>query len=408
MRVWLVTAAEPIPSDGVRPMRFMGLASALVARGHEVTIWTQTFFHHTKRHRFESDTEYEAEGYRVIVLRTWGYRKNISLRRYVSHWHFARRLAAAMPLQPQPDVVVAALPPLDTVSAAAAYAERRGIRLVVDVIDPWPDVFVSLLHPRLQRLSRMCVTPLASQARAAMRRAAAITALSSSYASWARSLEADRPIPAATFFPAVHLRRPRETAGANGVRARASDHVRFVYAGALGRSYDVATVIAVAGMLSDAGEGRAEFVIAGAGPGRPALERLASGLPNVRFTGWLGAPQLDDLFASSDVGIACYRRRATQTVSYKLFDYLGAGLPIVSSLDGEMAEILAREGIGWNYPPEDARALSALVKRILDEPATISPMAQRARAFAESHGNAETIYPAMAAFIDGTSGQRMT
>ncbi|TMB57792.1 MAG: glycosyltransferase family 4 protein, partial [Deltaproteobacteria bacterium] len=97
MRVWLVTAAEPIPSDGVRPMRFMGLARALVARGHDVTLWTQTFFHHTKRHRFPTDAEYEAEGYRVVMLRGFGYRKNVSLRRYASHWRFAQRLAAAMP-----------------------------------------------------------------------------------------------------------------------------------------------------------------------------------------------------------------------------------------------------------------------------------------------------------------------
>jgi glycosyltransferase involved in cell wall biosynthesis len=101
--------------------------------------------------------------------------------------------------------------------------------------------------------------------------------------------------------------------------------------------------------------------------------------------------------------VACYRQRATQTVSYKLFDYLGAGLPIISSLDGEMADILEREGIGWNYPPEDARALGALVQTILDHRATVSSMARRARAFAESHGNAETVYPAMAAFIDGTA-----
>src|SRR5207253_5379275 len=114
---WLVTAAEPSPSGGVRPMRFMGLARALAGRGHEVTLWTQTFFHHTKRHRFPADTEYEAEGYRVVVLRAFGYRTNVSLRRYASHWRFAQRLAAEMPARPAPDVVVARRPPLDTGAA---------------------------------------------------------------------------------------------------------------------------------------------------------------------------------------------------------------------------------------------------------------------------------------------------
>ena len=37
MRIWLVSAFEPIPSDGVRPARYMGLASVLLQRGHDVS-----------------------------------------------------------------------------------------------------------------------------------------------------------------------------------------------------------------------------------------------------------------------------------------------------------------------------------------------------------------------------------
>src|SRR5439155_1642902 len=271
VRVWLVPAAEPIRSDGVRPLRFMRLARALAGRGHDVTLWTQTFFHHTKRHRFPTDAEYEAEGYRVVMLRGFGYRKNVSLRRYASHWRFAQRLAAAMPARPAPDVVVTSLPPLDTVAAVAAYCAARAIPFVVDVIDPWPDVFVELLR--------------------------------------------------------------------------------------------------------------------------------AAGLDNVEFLGWLDAGALARLLGTSDLGLACYRRGATQTVTYKLFEYLAAGLPVLCSLAGEMGDVLRRERVGFVYRAEDPADLARVIRDCGDRGA-LAPIAARARRVAETLGDAPRVYRDMARLLE--------
>ena len=401
MRVWLVTAAEPIPSDGVRPMRFMGLARALAGRGHDVTIWTQTFFHHTKRHRFPADTEYAAEGYRVVVLRAFGYRTNVSLRRYASHWRFARRLAAAMPQSPAPDVVISSLPPLDTAAAAADYCARRGIPFLVDIIDPWPDVFVDLLPPALQPAGRVVSSPLRRRAVRIVRSAHAVTAISRRYAAWAEALAAPRPVATAVFHPAVQLgafdplaRDPRDGSA-----------LRVVYAGALGRAYDLDCVIDCARLL--AAEGAAiEFAIAGAGPERARLERRAEGLANVRFLGWLDAPALARLLAASDLGLACYRRDATQTVTYKLFEYAGAGLPIVCSLDGEMGEMIREAGVGCTYRAEDPADLARVLRTEDAARDDVAHMRGRARAFAEARGDAERVYGAMAALLEDAARPR--
>jgi glycosyltransferase involved in cell wall biosynthesis len=391
MRVWLVTAAEPIPSDGVRPMRFMGLARALARRGHDVTVWTQTFFHHTKRHRFPADTEYVAEGYRVVVLRAFGYRTNVSLRRYASHWRFARRLAAAMPARPAPDVVVASLPPLDTAAAVADYCARRAIPFVVDVIDPWPDVFVDLLPPALQPAGRVVSSPLRRRATRIVRSAHTVTAISRRYAAWAEGLAAPRPVATAVFHPAVQL-------GSFDPRARDPHDpgpLRVVYAGALGRAYDVDCVIDCARLL--AAEGAAvEVAVAGDGPERARLERRAAGLTNVRFLGWLEAPALARLLAASDLGLACYRRDATQTVTYKLFEYAAAGLPVVCSLEGEMADMIRAAGVGASYRAEDPADLVRVLRTYDVARDELGRIRRRARAFAEAHGDAERVYGAMA------------
>ena len=394
MRVWLVTAAEPIPSDGVRPMRFMGLARALVARGHDVTLWTQTFFHHTKRHRFPTDAEYEAEGYRVVMLRGFGYRKNVSLRRYASHWRFAQRLAAAMPARPAPDVVVTSLPPLDTVAAVAAYCAARGVPFVVDVIDPWPDVFVELLPAAVQPVARVLSAPLSRQARSIFARAHSVTALSEEYVAWAQRLAAPRALPGAVFYPAADIEGFDRLAGAAATRE--SGPLRVVYAGALGRAYDLDCVLDCAREVGSA----ARFLIAGDGPERERLQARAAGLDNVEFLGWLDAAALARLLASGDVSIACYRPGATQTVTYKLFEYLAARLPVVCSLEGEMGEMIRHEGVGASYRAGDAGDLARVLRALAADRDELGRMASRARRFAEARGDARRVYGDMAGFVD--------
>ena len=398
MRVWLVTAAEPIPSDGVRPMRFMGLARALAARGHEVTLWTQTFFHHTKRHRFPTDTEYQAEGYRVVALRAFGYRRNVSLRRYASHWRFAQRLAVAMPARPAPDVVVASLPPLDTVATVADYCAARAIPFVVDVIDPWPDVFVDLLPPTIRPVGRMLSAPLARRARRIFRLAHSVTGLSEQYVAWARRLAAPRDVPGRVFYPAADIEAFDRLTGAPAPAAEAGP-LRVVYAGALGRAYDLDCLIDCARMLASDDRHAARFLIAGDGPERERLGRRAAGLANVEFLGWLDAGALARLLVASDVSVACYRPGASQTVTYKLFEYLAARLPVVCSLAGEMGAMIAREGVGGSYRAGDAADLARVLRTLTVDRDELGRMAARARCFAEASGDARRVYGAMADFV---------
>ncbi len=410
MKVWLVTAAEPIPSDGVRPMRFMGIAEQLLARGHEVMIWTTSFAHHAKRHRFPVDMTHRVRSnYTVSILRSWGYKKNISLSRFAAHWHFSRRLRSSFPQAARPDVILASLPPLDSVMATIAFGQRHGIPVVVDIIDPWPEVFLSLAPAAGQSLARLALLPLYRQARAIFRGAAAVSSISATYANWAKEVAKQSHLPTAVFYPAV------DVAGFDALvqkcggyqRGGPTTPLRCVYAGALGRSYDVETLIKAARQLFVQGNVNVEFLIAGSGPKAEALQALAQGLPNVQFLGWVGAEGLAELFASAHLGIACYGKRATQTVSYKLFDYLAAGLPIVCSLPGEMGAIIECEEVGRLYPPEDAQALASQIQELAARRDLVAAMSDKARAFAVRCGDTRVVYRQMAQFLEQIAHQTM-
>ena len=50
LRIWIFQTGEPlhIDNDFSRPMRAMNLADKLVAEGHDVTLWSSSFYHQKK------------------------------------------------------------------------------------------------------------------------------------------------------------------------------------------------------------------------------------------------------------------------------------------------------------------------------------------------------------------------
>jgi glycosyltransferase involved in cell wall biosynthesis len=53
----------------------------------------------------------------------------------------------------------------------------------------------------------------------------------------------------------------------------------------------------------------------------------------------------------------------------KLFELMGAGCPIICSVEGEAAELVRRADAGVCIEPEDAEALAAAIERLRgDEP----------------------------------------
>jgi glycosyltransferase involved in cell wall biosynthesis len=206
----------------------------------------------------------------------------------------------------------------------------------------------------------------------------------------------------AAFYPAVDIAYFDELA-ARVPKAPQGDGprpVRFTYAGSMGHTYDVETIVNCARLLMESGFTGAEFCLAGYGPKFSQLQKMAQNLPNVKLLGWLNAEKLAELFVHSDVGLAAYSREATQVVTYKLFDYLVAGLPILCSLRGEMAGLLQEEDIGMTYVSEDAASLADLVKKICSRPAALKSMSRRCRAFAERTGDKRLIYADMASFVE--------
>jgi len=115
--------------------------------------------------------------------------------------------------------------------------------------------------------------------------------------------------------------------------------MKLVYIGNMGSSYDLETVIEAVKRREDL-----SLVLAGEGPKRKALERLAAGCDRIRFAGYLDETGLAQLLSGSEVGLIPMFPSSRVAVPGKLADYAMARLKIVYSLDGETAELVGNAG----------------------------------------------------------------
>jgi glycosyltransferase involved in cell wall biosynthesis len=331
VHVWLINPYGPLPGEGWRDYRFTYAARALAARGHDVTWWTASFDHHTKRFREQTQSDFS-----IGLIPTPAYHRNIGLARLRFERVFAKRMLERGRSLPRPDVIIAADPPQFCGAAGRKLAELHRARFVIDCLDLWPELFVTAAPPVLRPFVRIAVQPLHAMRKKNVRAAALVIAVAKRYR---QTLVADGARNAITIPIGVDvaaLRVPRIP----------HDKLTLVYAGSLGEHYDLDTVFeAVRGMDAD-------VVIAGRGPAEERLRHIAP--PNVRFLGAVAPDELPRIYAAADIGLAPYAAGSTVAMPLKVFDYLAAGLPIVTSLDGDFPAIGYAAG-----DPESFRAAIA-------------------------------------------------
>ena len=372
MRVWIENPFDTLPTEGGRPQRYWLMAAAFAAAGHAVDYWTSDFSHIHKAPR-EIRTG-PSDAVAPLFVPTRPYAKNVSLARIASHRAYARewgRLAEERAASHgKPDVIIVSMPPLATGDVAVGLARKFGAKLVVDVMDAWPDTFYRLLPSGFKWLGRFL---FASARRAARRQLAAadlVTGVAARYEDLARAAGAKAFRLA---YHGVEMTPP--------VRREPSDRLRLVYVGSMGRTYGLEAGVAAVARL-----GNATLDLAGGGEKLESLKALASGLgcaDRVRFHGYLGDAELQALLAACDIGVVPMSGDSCVGVPYKLGDYTRAGLAVASSLDGESLALLADSGAGLRYDPDGsggfglADVVLRLAKRLPEAQAASRRLAER-------------------------------
>lgn len=407
-----------MPTDGahVRLLRTGTLASILVARGHEVVWWTSTFDHARKRARFNADTLIDISNrFRINLLHSVPYRKNVSVSRIVNHCGVARKFLRLAGSDPKPDLILCSLPTLELSSAATEYGKERCIPVVLDVRDLWPDLFVESVPVWGQRIVRLLLYPMFAAVRSACSKAAAITGVTPAFVDWGVSyanrprthLDRDFPLGYSNKVPSKEAIMEAERFWEKQGVTKSKHEFITCFFGTMGRQFELETAIEGARRLKLQNR-PFRFILCGSGENLAFYKRLANGCENVVFPGWVGAAEIWTLMRMSSVGLAPYRSSSNfiNNLPNKPIEYLSAGLPIVSSLKGILKDLLSNYDCGVSYENGNGERLASALSCLYDQPERLRTLSENARALYQEKFVAEKVYGEMSDYLEEVAGTK--
>lgn len=404
-RIAVVTMGVKLGDETRGYTRFRFLSDLLVREGFEVDLITSSFQHWEKAHRDCSKACYQDLPYRVVFIDEPGYTKNLDLARIRSHRVAAKNLRAHFDRTAgEYDLIYAEIPPNDVARACAECADKMGIPFVADINDLWPEAMRMVVNVPV--VSDIAFYPFARDARVVYRLLSGAVGTSDEYAA-RPAADRERPYPKATVYVGNDL-----AAFDEGARAHAHEIVKpdgevwATYAGTLGASYDLATLIEASALLEkDRLEHAARHAserttygptqerphppvrvkILGDGPDRAKLEALASQLEApVDFLGYQDYASMAAYLCASDITVNSLLKSAVQSIVTKIGDYLASGNPLINT--GSSPEFRAKvssDGIGLNVEAENAAALAHAIGELAGNASLRKIMGARGRAVAE-------------------------
>lgn len=411
MRIWLIKIGEPLSTDGAnqRLLRTGLLARLLAARGHDVVWWTSTFNHVRKTHRSPREVELPApDGYRLRLLHGCAYRKNVSLARIRNHRQVARAFARGARREQPPHVIVCSMPTLELSAAAVRWGRAAGVPVVLDIRDLWPDIIVDHAPRWARPAARLVLQPMFRQLRVACRGATAILGITDGIVNWGLDYAGRQRGPLDRSFPLAYSAAEPDSADLARARAywqglgidRREGQFTACFVGSANRRIDLENLVLAARRLRQR-QPQCRIVVSGDGESLHRCKQLAADCPNVIFTGWIGKAEIWALLRLAHVGLVPYpnTRDFVLSIPNKAIEYLSAGLPILTSLDGTLRELIEKHECGVQYSNPGAD-LADQLELLARNPGSLEKMAKNAAALFQRQFVAEQVYADFCRYLE--------
>ncbi len=417
-RIAVVTMGVKLGDETRGYTRFRFLSNLLVEQGFEVDLITSSFQHWEKKQRDTSKACYQNLPYNIVFIDEPGYQRNLDLTRIRSHHAAAENLRTHFENNVgRYSLVYSEIPPNDVARVCVEAAKAQRIPFVADINDLWPEAMRMVINVPI--LSDIAFWPFTRDARIVYRSLSGAVGTSDEYA---RRPAADReePYPHETVYVGNDLGAFDEGARQHmGEVEKPANELWAIYAGTLGASYDIATLIRAAGLLEKrrvahmartGAEGTTQLrrpfpalrvKILGDGPDRESLEELAraENAP-VDFLGYQDYASMAAWLRASDITVNSLVKTAAQSIVTKIGDYLASGKPMINTGSSpEFRAKVANDGFGLNVEAENPEALAAALEELARTPSMRKIMGARGRAIAENEFDQRSSYLAIVNLI---------
>ncbi len=386
------------PPDCPGGTRHHDLGRALTRLAYDVTIFASAFNHSLHRPvRLQGGQPWQVEaveGVRFVWVPTFrhggnGYQRLLNMLSYLSRAYWlGRRLPRLVPGIARPGIVVGCT--VHPFAALAGYllARHHRAHFVMEVRDLWPQTFVDMGVWREGQPQVWFFRRLEQFLYARAERIITLSPLTRDYLAHYSAQWAEKVVYIPNGTDVTRFEDVRAAPRPNGLP------LQVMYAGSMGFKNGVDLIVEAMRIVERAEPGLLQCTLLGDGPERAQLQRAVreQRIGNVRFDGPVPRAEVPGRLATADI-LVLTERKVLYGSSNKLFDYMAAGCPIVSSVFAEHNSPIERARCGISVPPENAAALAEALLTVAHMPAEARlAMGERARAYVRQHND----YPVLA------------
>ena len=369
--------------------RFTYIINLIDKEKYDVELITSSFSHGEKKQRGE--IKIEGLDYKITLIKEPGYKKNVSLKRFYSHYIFAKNVKKYLEKSKNnPDIIYCAVPSLDVAKVVSNFAKKNNVRFIIDIQDLWPEAFKMVFNVPV--ISNIIFAPMERLANKIYSKADDIVAVSDTYVKRAIKVnqKCDKKL---TVFLGTDLEYFDKCKNKDKSE-KDKKNLEIAYIGTLGHSYNIKNIIDAIAILNQKEIENIKFVIMGNGPLEQEFKNYAIE-KNVtcEFTGRLDYEKMIPRLCEADIAVNPIKKGAAQSIINKVGDYAAAGLPVISTQEcTEYKKIVEDYKIGYNVQNDSPEEIAEKILELYNNEELRKEYGKNNRYLAEEKFNRKTNY----------------
>lgn len=383
------------------PTRFFSIAKTFQDAGYGVDVVTSSFEHHEKRQR---DKKLESP-FHIIYIDCTSYKKNVGVLREFSNIVFTEKIRCFLKSSQRYDAIYCSVPPNNIGAAVGRYCYENQIPFIVDVEDLWPEAMSMIIKNRI--VSSAVFRKYLTDAEKTYRYADAVVGTSEEYSLRAMKNN-ERNIPYRTIYVGNDIDRFDEGVRQYSPEIKKNENDLWItYAGSLGVSYDILTLIRCAQDMSDRYP-YVTFQILGSGPRyEEFLEVSKERSCNVHFWGYVKYEKMAAVLEKSDILINSVVKNSSAGIINKIGDYLAAKKPMINTgSNKEFRKKVESGGFGFNVEAENTSELKNAIEILIADRDLRIEMGRKARYIAETQFDRKKTYQHILELAESVMNQK--
>lgn len=357
------------PEPGAPSNRLLSFVNAMVKRGHKVTVVCE--FPNYPSGRLSPKDKWrlfrveDSGSYKIVRTFVITFTRKNNIKRMLFYLSFAFSSFIAALMLNRHDVVFASSPPIFHTFTAMIAAKLKRSKFVLDIRDIWPDAAleVEAIHnERLIKYGSYLERKIYKNAKIIFTTTKGFKKHIDSRGGKGKTIVSYN----GSFEEILSWNGDEESFRRSHGWFR---KIVITYAGLIGLGQDLSRLLPEISKLS---QDELLFVFVGNGPGKFELEKNVKDLKleNVMMFDLLSIDNVIPFLHCSDVLLVMLRETEffKIVIPSKFFDYMAAGKPIVSNVDGELREIMEKNNTGIYFSIKESDSFVKSIETLINNP----------------------------------------